>query len=124
MSRMREQLEVIAEQIQNYRVRFGTERLLQDDVARVLWAHDVRFLREHRLDAESRIDFYLPDVRIGIECKVDGAPTEVTRQLLRYAAFPTIDGLMLVSRRKTHGVTASELAGKPFCSLWVGGSSL
>src|SRR3972149_4590539 len=82
-----------------FALRFGTESQLQADVETALDASDWYFVREHSLGKSGRIDFYLPDSKIGIECKVDGSPSPVARQLVRYAAEPSIAALVLVSSK-------------------------
>lgn len=108
--------------INSYRLRFGTEAALQNDLASILVLEHVEFEREFPIGT-GRIDFY-SEFRIGIECKVDGGPSEVARQLLEYADHELIDGLILVSRRNTHAMREETLRGKPFRYVWVGGSSL
>lgn len=121
---LRDMLDAIAEKIASFRVRFGTEELLQEDIARVLAASGIVFVREHHLSPDCRIDFYLPELLIGIECKVDGSSSDVSRQLIRYANQPSIHGLLLVTRRRSHELAVRELAGKPFRGVWIGASSL
>jgi hypothetical protein len=53
--------------------------------------------REVRLSASDRIDLTVGT--IGIECKVDGSPSDVARQCLRYLHSPKISGLVLVTGR-------------------------
>ena len=107
-----------------HRLRFGTEADLHDDVARLLTNLGIHFVRELRLTAEERIDFYLPDSMIGIECKVDGGPTAVASQLLRYAESKDIAELLLITSKRSHMLSVDELSGKPVRCLWIGGSSL
>lgn len=69
--------------------------------------------RERRLSDTDRIDFYVPAARTGIECKTDGSPNTVMRQLLRYTESELIDGLVLVTTRQKHRIIHSQLGGKP-----------
>lgn len=57
--------------------------------------------REVRLSTADRIDLTVGT--IGIECKVDGSPSEVARQCLRYLHAPQITGLVLVTGRASVG---------------------
>jgi hypothetical protein len=89
----------------------------------------IMFDREHRLDPENRIDFLVtlrlgprvhrPETHIGVEVKINGALAAVTRQLERYAQFPSIDELLLVTNRARHHGIPYEIYGKPvvLCSL-------
>ena len=118
---MSEPIDDIADHLREFRIRFGTEAVMQSDVALALCN---RAAAEHRLSDRDRIDFYLPTLRIGVECKVAGGPTDVLSQLLRYAASPEIDGLILVTRRRSHCFTERALGGKPLRIVYVGGSQL
>jgi hypothetical protein len=60
---------------------FGTEEELQIGLAKALEAGSVSFRREVALSKRDRIDFMLDD-GIGIEVKIDGSISALTRQLL------------------------------------------
>ncbi|OZD48615.1 hypothetical protein CH252_18990 [Rhodococcus sp. 06-1477-1B] len=87
----------------------------------------VQFDREHRLDGHNRIDFLVtlrnglnrPHAHIGIEVKINGPLAAVQRQLERYAQFPSIDELLLVTNRAHHHGIPYTIYGKPvvLCSL-------
>lgn len=98
-------------------LRWGTEAQLQAGVAEALG--ELVVTREHQL-GNGRIDF-LCHGGIGVECKVDGSPSAVLRQLIRYADFAEVHGLLLVTSRSTHRFRDLKLRGKPFRVLWVGG---
>ncbi len=110
--------------LRSYRLRFGTEAQLHEDLASLLTKEGFYFVRELRLTEAERIDFYLPDCMIGIECKVDGGPTEVAAQLLRYAESPEINELLLITSKRSHLLSVDQLSGKPCHCIWIGGSSL
>lgn len=83
-----------------YRFRTNTERDLQRGVAEALMAAGIRFEAEYRLEGElGIIDFWLPDTRQGIECKIKGTLNDVTRQLYRYAESEQIASLILLSAK-------------------------
>ena len=65
------------------------------------WASIV-FGREHRFNARDRVDFFLPDEGIAIECKVSGGSAEMIRQLDRYARQESVRGLILVTTKVQH----------------------
>lgn len=102
----------------SHTLRFGSERQLQDDVESILSAAGIVFEREHPL-AGDRIDFLVG--RIGVECKVAGGGSAVLEQLLRYAARPELDSMILVTSRHTHRFQVRELNAKPFHVVWVAG---
>jgi hypothetical protein len=110
--------------IRSHRLRFGTEAQLQEDVATMLTGIGMHFVRELRLSESDRIDFYLPDHCAGIECKVDGGPTPVASQLLRYAQHDDVKTLLLITSRRSHVLSVDQLSGTPVHCVWIGGSSL
>ncbi len=94
---------------------------LQFEVGIVLGRLKHKFLREHVLNARSRIDFYLPEHKIGIEVKVAGGANEVMRQIHRYNACDPIDGMILITSRTKHTSTPEELNCKPVRVVFIGG---
>jgi len=94
---------------------------LQFEVGIVLGKLKHKFLREHVLNARSRIDFYLPEHKIGIEVKVAGGANEVMRQIHRYNACDPIDGVILITSRTKHTATPEELNRKPVRVVFIGG---
>lgn len=121
---MDESLDTILRILSSYRLRFGTEAQLQADVAASLAANCIEFAREVPLKSGGRIDFYLPIMRIGLECKTAGGPSAVIEQLVEYAGCDAIDGLILISRKRSHCLRERAMCGKPFRSLWIGANSL
>jgi len=118
-----EQAESIVELICGYRYVTGNEIDLQEGLSRVFDLNQVSYLREYDLGPNSgRIDFFLPNSRIGVELKVQGSPTAVLRQLYRYTWSPDIDSLILVTARARLVLPQSILNGKPVfsASLWSG----
>lgn len=91
----------------------SSEAVLHHAVRELLDTHGIEAKPEHALSARDRIDFYLPDGRTGIECKIDGSATAVMRQLLRYAESDQIEGLVLVTSRTKHRNMPPTLGGKP-----------
>lgn len=78
--------------------------------------------REVRLDAHDRIDF-LTASGIGVEVKVDGSLSEVTRQLHRYAQHDRIRALVLATTKAKHIPVPRELSGKPVCVVHMTGGA-
>jgi hypothetical protein len=115
--------ELLADLIIGYRYVIGNESSFQDGLSWILEMNRIVYVREHNLGrAFGRIDFYLPDEGIGIELKVKGSPTEVIRQLHRYAQSPEIHALILVTGRSRLSPNTDELNGKPLitASVWQG----
>lgn len=104
----------ICEILASVRFNFATEQELQDGIAMALGTAGVIFIREHRLDAKSRIDFYIPDGKIGLEVKTKthSSPSGTLSQCLRYCHRSEIDCLVLAtSRLRLH--LPETLNGKP-----------
>lgn len=57
---------------------------------------------------------------IGIEVKVDGSPSDVIRQLYRYADCGLFAHLILITSRATHARVPNELRGVPITILRFG----
>lgn len=108
-----------------YTLRFDTEAHLQEDVATVLKVCGIKCRREFQLPG-GPIDFRT-EQGIGIECKVDGSPAAVLRQLLRYAeeGENQIREVLLVTSKAGHRWRDNlTLCSKPFEILWIGANSL
>lgn len=114
-------LDELAVMLADYRIRFGVERDMQDDVEEILTVLRHDFTREHRLKP-GPIDFLVG--RIGIECKIAGSKAEVLRQCRGYLGCEELDGLLLVTSRAVHTSAPAELGGKPLRVLWVAGDAL
>ena len=87
---------------------------MQRAIATKLESASVNFEREHRFNARDRVDFYLPDEGIAIECKVSGGGAAVIRQLDRYAQQEGVRGVILVTTKMQHrAVLPPTLQEKP-----------
>lgn len=109
--------------LKTYRYTTGSEAAFQQGLERVLALHRIPFMREHQLGrAFGRIDFYLPDQKYGIELKVKGSPSEVLRQLHRYAQCPEIAALILLTGRARLAFAPSNINGRPVltAAVWEG----
>ncbi|GHH52455.1 hypothetical protein [[Pseudomonas] boreopolis] len=101
-----------------FRYRYGSEAQLHDRLAEVLGAHNCAFQRERRLDAASRVDFWVDG--IVIEVKVGGTVGAALRQAHRYAMCPEVQGVIIASTERwaaeaeTMARDGRTLAGKPF----------
>jgi hypothetical protein len=113
----------IVDLLHRYRLPISDEVATQERVAQICAEHRITAHREYSLEPElGRIDFYLPVLRIGLELKVKGSPTDVARQLQRYALSPEIDELILLTGRARLLSVPREANGKPIIvvSPWVG----
>jgi len=109
--------------LKTYRYSVGSESGFQRGVEQVLARHGITFVREHELGREyGRIDFYLPGYRYGIELKIKGSPSEVLRQLYRYAGSPDITALILLTPRARLAPAPATINGTPLltAAVWDG----
>lgn len=109
--RLEDQVARVIEVLGLVRADLTDEKRTQADLAAVLHACAVPFAREVRLAAGDVVDFVAFD-RIAVEVKRRRArPSLTLKQLLRYAAHPSIAAVVLVTNRSM-GLPPS-LAGKP-----------
>jgi hypothetical protein len=94
-----------------HRYRCTGEAQLQSALEQVLAGAGVSFHREVTLGEAGRIDFLLG--HLGLEVKVEGSISAVTRQLLDYAEREEVHGLLLVTTRSHHDGLPAHLRGKP-----------
>jgi hypothetical protein len=94
----RRDAEVIATWLSTTRFAVSDESRLQAGITQLFTSRCIPFAREVRLSPEDRIDFLVVD-RIGVECKVDGSPTAVVQQVLRYLQHPPLTALILLTSR-------------------------
>lgn len=105
----RDRTEPIMAALAAWRLELANEAALQAQIAAALEAAGIPFEREAWLSAKDRIDFLAGPV--GIEVKVKGGPTEITRQCARYCATGRISALVLATRRRIG--LPPELEGVP-----------
>jgi hypothetical protein len=113
--------------LRSARFNFTTEDELQRGIERLLGAEGFAaprdFVREHKLDARSRLDFYFPAPRIGIEVKINGSTSAIARQVHRYLHHPDVSALILLSRRSNVESLPDTINEKPLriVTLWSNG---
>lgn len=99
---------------------YSEEGQLRDAIAGVLGDAAVR---EAVVGPHERIDFLVG--KLGIEAKVKGSRTEVTRQLFRYAECDGVDELLLVTTKVQHSLRLPPfMLGKPVAVLVLWGAML
>lgn len=78
---------------------------------------DVEISREHRLSPRDRPDFFICGV--AVEVKMNKCrPSDVLRQLTRYAEHEAVEALVLVANRAAH--LPRTLNGKPLVLVSLG----
>lgn len=90
----------IAKLLHEHRFNFTKEAELQQAINRVFVLNRIVYSREVRLTDKDRIDFLVGNV--GVEVKVDGSLSDVTRQLHRYVQSAEIESMLLVTTRLRH----------------------
>jgi len=105
-------------ELSRWRLPLTPESALQRGIDVALAEGRWSFRREVPLTAAERIDF-LVSGRIGLEVKVDGSLSDVTRQLHRYAMTDGVAALLLVTTRAKHLELPDTLNGKPLRALHV-----
>lgn len=99
----------LMEILTDWRFPLTSEKLCQEEIARVLEGASVPFAREHRLAKGSIIDFLVE--KVGIEVKLGGSKRQLWRQCQRYCRFDAISELV-VATNVPIGLP-SEINGKP-----------
>ena len=101
------------------RFNYQNEKELQAGIEAALKADGVGFEREFQLGDAGVVDFFVGGF-LAVEVKIKGSPSEVARQLLRYAARDEVRALVLVTGRAALATLPGELMGKPLhlVELW------
>lgn len=89
----------VARVLAGYRLPVSNEAAMQVAIAAAFEESGMPHRREVTREAD-RIDFVVEGV--GVECKVQGSVTEVTRQLERYALWTDLTDLLLVTTVGKH----------------------
>jgi hypothetical protein len=99
--------------------RYADELELHRGIEAALHAAGLRSTPEVRLTPHDRIDFLVD--RVGVEVKVKGTRDALHRQLLRYAASPRVDALLVVTTIRAHRGLPGRIGGKPVHLIVIGG---
>lgn len=104
-----------------YNFHYVDEYDLQDGIEEALKAAGAEYTREAQIDV-GRLDFLVHAVfEIAIEVKIDGAPSHVVRQFMRYMNSDAIDGLVVVTSKRSHRRFAgTHVTGKSIEIVWLG----
>jgi len=113
------EVEAVMKALGARRLTFRTEAELQDLIGRVFSEAKIPFEREVRLGPASRIDFIVGE-DIGLEVKVDGSPSAVAEQILRYCGSPRLSCVLLVTSKARLGKLPPRILGKrvEVLALW------
>lgn len=106
--------------LHGYSYNFNSEVELQNGIESILTTNSVPFSREVRLTKKDRIDFLVDS--IGIEVKIDGTATSLTRQLYRYAQHDLIDSLIVVTNKSKFTNLPNTINNKQIFLLYLLGN--
>lgn len=114
---MEEQLQLkgIGRLLAGFGYRYGSEVQLHQALATVLDQAGHAHVREYRLDASNRADFWLDG--LVIEVKVAGSLADALRQVGRYITLPQVRGVLLATTERWGErplVARPAWQGKPF----------
>src|SRR5688500_16154247 len=105
-------IEAVTAAIRANAYRFATEDKIQRGIGAALTNAEIAHEREVRLGPADRIDFLVGAV--GVEVKIGGGITPLTRQLTRYALSGRVEALILVTSKRRHAAQLPPaLNGKP-----------
>lgn len=92
------QLQAIGRLLAGFGYRYGSEVQLHEALATVLAQAGHTAVREYRLDANNRADFWLDG--LVIEVKVAGSLADALRQVGRYISLPSVRGVLLATTER------------------------
>jgi hypothetical protein len=95
---------------------------LQDGIELLLNGAQIAHKREVPLGGRQNLIDFLIEPDIGLEVKIKGGLSEVTRQLYRYAESDKITHLILVTSQMRHRQIPSEMVNKPLTIIHLIGS--
>lgn len=101
--------------LSRYRLPHNSEAELHACLAQLFAREGIAFTHEAKLSVRDRVDFYLPDGGVAVECKVKVNRSDLLRQMQRYATYGWVEAVVLISRSGTD--LPETLAGKPVFSL-------
>jgi hypothetical protein len=98
------------------RFSLENEKKLQIELEQKLTENGISFLREHHLDKKNIPDFFISG--LAIEIKIKGNAVKIYKQLERYASFPEVKEVLLITNRSMGLPT--EINGKPSYMIRLG----
>lgn len=117
-------LKQLRDLLQSHQFTFRDEAQLHEAIAGVLDRDGIPYEREKVITPVSRLDFYLPKCRVGIEVKTQGSAAVAWRQVERYLGHDDVDGVLLAAsrawaRRKTDVGPFSAHIAKPIAMAFI-----
>ena len=106
-----------------YKFNFFNEKDLQRGIDSVLNENKVVHDREYSLSDKDEIDFLI-EGGIGVEVKIKGTLSALTRQLHRYAQNEKIKSLILITDKNRLSNLPDQMNGKELRIVNIGGFAL
>lgn len=75
------------------------EKELHQEIANLLSAEKISYIKEFRLDTNNIPDFFLTDEGVAVEVKIKGSKRSIYSQCERYCQFPQVQKLLLVTNK-------------------------
>lgn len=104
------ELKDLSKLLSRYRLAYQSEEDLQELIERILLKEGLPYFREVILSPQDRIDFTIG--KIGIEIKIKGTLTNLTRQLHRYTLHPNLDSILVVTDKNILSTLPDTLNNK------------
>jgi hypothetical protein len=89
----------IVEILSQYTFDPSSEMRMHAGIADLLTANNFDFVTEHQFSRKDRIDFFIQKLGIGIECKIKGGELPLISQVLRYAQYPEVKEIIVVTTK-------------------------
>lgn len=106
--------------IENMKIRVSGESDLQDALAQLFNALDLKFEREKNIAPGLRPDFMLSG-GVAVEVKIQDSLSELTRQVHKYLGENAVNAILIVSNRTRLMRLPKEMRGKPVYVALAGG---
>ena len=117
MNEIEKILRIINSELKRYQWNVYNEKILQEQLFDSI-LKNLGFVREYKLDGRSIIDFYHPELSLGIEVKIKGQVSSIYRQCKRYAKNKNISHLTLLTSVAMN--LPKEVEGVPTSILRIG----
>lgn len=110
------QAEAIVELIKSVKLQHSTEFILHGQLYELFDSLKIPFQKEYKLSKSDIVDLFINGV--AIECKTQGQPIQIHRQLERYANHDEVKAIILVSSKYMN--VKKTIKGKPAFMVHLG----
>ncbi|MBM2322227.1 MULTISPECIES: hypothetical protein [Marivita] len=115
-------VEPVIKVLMGWQYDLSTEAAMHRGLAHAFTLAGIAHRQEVSLTEHDRIDFYLPDQKIGIEVKLSCAARQIYRQIERYTESDEITSIILLTN--TAVGLPTHINGKPVYVVHAGMCSL